>query len=409
MIAKNFYLVIAILFTTQLVYGQSNNLSCKQYKFERAIGVDQNKKATLSKMVNVDTNWIEVGVLFHILYRDSSDFVGHDQIIRIIDSVNFYLNNLIVPKKALVFESDIGVMKVSLKLAEEYPPSINYRNTEEKSFYPGDNFEFYNRIQQFETGGLNAVAPNKLINIWVGNLRKVGHPIVLGYAFPPQGAKNWNSGSNTLPQFDGIVLDHSVFDFKQNHVGLGWKTIIHEFGHYLGLRHLSGDPIGQQDGCDTDDGIYDTPNCSIIPNWCNYELNSCAGDSLPDMIQNFMNLTPCACLFTKNQVSLMRYNLLNLRNGLPQVSITLSSQDRSLIVSNPTRESLTIYNFISNSKKEFTIRLFNMSLESAYDKQLFLEPSRNDIYGLNVPSGLYYLIVWDSKGLMVKSGKVLVL
>ena len=49
------------------------------------------------------------------------------------------------------------------------------------------------------------------------------------------------------------------------------KMLVHEVGHYLGLRHIWGDGY-----CNFDDYIDDTPNSVSESSWnCNFNLNSC--------------------------------------------------------------------------------------------------------------------------------------
>ena len=77
---------------------------------------------------------------------------------------------------------------------------------------------------------------------------------------------------------------------------------------------------GMQDlnGCSVDDFIDDTPNAVAATRGCPIGANTCNTDNLPDQVENYMDYGSdvCANMFTKQQVAVMRYNLVNLREGL---------------------------------------------------------------------------------------------
>jgi len=83
------------------------------------------------------------------------------------------------------------------------------------------------------------------------------------------------------------------------------KTLTHEMGHYLGLKHIWGG------GCGQDDGIVDTPN-SATPHYNNPGADGLFGglkvscNSL-DLWMNFMDYTDDRTMdmFTPNQATRM--------------------------------------------------------------------------------------------------------
>ena len=100
---------------------------------------------------------------------------------------------------------------------------------------------------------------------------------------------------------DGIVIDPIYFTISPGAKILG-RTLVHEMGHYLGLKHTWGQIIGD---CDEDDGLQDTPpqqgpyfDCPQHPQF------SCGQKS---MFMNFMDFVDdeCSKFFTRDQVSLM--------------------------------------------------------------------------------------------------------
>ena len=118
-------------------------------------------------------------------------------------------------------------------------------------------------------------------------------------------------GSNNPQNEDDGIID--------NDLGM---ACVHEVGHYLGLRHIWGDPITGS-GCEVDDGISDTPNQNAASQFtCNFDLNSCTDNPLdyPDMVENYMDYSSddCMNMFTLNQSSIMRavLELVGVQNVL---------------------------------------------------------------------------------------------
>ena len=143
--------------------------------------------------------------------------------------------------------------------------------------------------------------PNEYLNIWVV-------PLVspyIGYAsFPISDLPGLNF-SPTSEITDGVTIDYRFFGSNGNAISASkGRTTTHEVGHYLGLRHIWGDG-----GCGVDDFVEDTPEQDNSNTTCNDNLSrfSCGSQ---DMVQNYMDYTPDACmnLFTKGQVE--RFNVV---------------------------------------------------------------------------------------------------
>ena len=146
---------------------------------------------------------------------------------------------------------------------------------------------------KFSTSGGDDIWDSKrYLNIWVCNL--FGR--TLGYSVMP----------GAPADKDGVVIQYSVFGTTPN-VAAPYnkgRTVTHEVGHWLGLKHLWGDAV-----CG-DDGIADTPTQQTNNSGCPSfpHLSSCSINFNGDMFMNFMDFTDDACMnmFTHGQKNEMR-------------------------------------------------------------------------------------------------------
>lgn len=199
------------------------------------------------------------------------------------------------------------------------------------------------KVKQGDEGGSQVWDPCKYLNIWVCNMELApGTPFLLGYAYPPIGAPLFEEFE--LPEgfqdHDGVVIHYQAFAKNNPYSGTieatagEGKTLVHEVGHYFGLRHIWGDG-----DCEMDDGLLDTPPSSspsngdgvTVPSCTELHIkNSCDSDDLPDMIENFMDYSPelCMNMFTTNQVDMMRAMIEGPRSCLIE-EINTSVKDLS--------------------------------------------------------------------------------
>lgn len=144
--------------------------------------------------------------------------------------------------------------------------------------------------------------PNDYFNVWVANLSGG----LLGWAqFPSNSGLGGMPGSGGAANTDGVVvLYSSVGSVATPFPGgapynLG-RTLTHEAGHWLGLRHIWGDG-----NCTVDDFCADTPK-SDASNFNCPNTNSCVDTygapwptaNPPDMVENYMDYTNDACMNT---------------------------------------------------------------------------------------------------------------
>ncbi|PIE61688.1 MAG: hypothetical protein CSA29_02025 [Desulfobacterales bacterium] len=159
------------------------------------------------------------------------------------------------------------------------------------------------RLTETEQGGDSPWDQTRYLNIWTGDLRilepqfnNLEEVVFLALATPPIPHPNWpNEVVEPFIQFNQGVLVHYLnvggnnpyqysypYSAYNGLVNKG-KTLVHEIGHYLGLRHIWGDG-----DCSMHDYIWDTPNATNHAQFtCNPNANTCI-DSINGM-DNFIS------------------------------------------------------------------------------------------------------------------------
>ena len=264
-------------------------------------------------------------------------------------------------------------------------------------------------------GGSDAWNTEDYLNIWVCN---IAGGSLLGYAYPPADLDHWPEGASApSPELDGVVVHYEVFRRSGSYAssglfGLGERTIpvrgrtvTHEVGHYLGLRHIWGDGllsiIGIPD-CSTDDGVEDTPNQGASSQFsCDPEQNSCDDDGeiqMPDMFENYMDYSSEDCLnsFTLGQIAIMRSVLENERNGLingTTTSIAIEQSESFNVFPNPTSNELFIETNDTDLDR-FQLDLFDMQGRVLQTQKV--ENANNELQQIDIhtlPAGIYGLSI----------------
>jgi hypothetical protein len=141
--------------------------------------------------------------------------------------------------------------------------------------------------------------PEDYMNIWVVPLVS---PFI-GYAtFPVSNLPGLNFPPTTRER-DGVTVDYRYFGTGGAAVaGSRGRTLTHEVGHFLGLRHIWGDG-----DCSVDDFVDDTPLQDGSNTICRTTTPRITCNTR-DMVENFMDYTTDICmnLFTLGQTE--RFN-----------------------------------------------------------------------------------------------------
>lgn len=182
-----------------------------------------------------------------------------------------------------------------------------YSNTQ--TTFVTDDWETNADVQQLKTN--TQWDPTQYMNMWCikpgGN--SLNHPTdpglsgLLGYAQFP--SNSGLAGVQTTPgaaSTDGVVAGYDSFGTEDlndgsfiinNSYNLG-RTMTHEVGHWLGLRHIWGDG-----GCGVDDYCDDTPESDSA----NYDCAAVTSCGSADQYQNYMDYSFDYCMdtFTEDQ------------------------------------------------------------------------------------------------------------
>lgn len=293
-----------------------------------------------------------IPVVFHVLYnvpkQNLPDSVLHNQIKVLNDAYrkkHADTGNVRNVFKPLAADAEIEFYLATKDPSGNPTTGIIRTQTTRPAFgkFSAAMMDSLERIKRTSMGGKDPWPTNRYMNIWVADMTDPAVPfiVLLGYATPPMNPlpPNW-TGIDTaiLGMRDGVVLQFQAVGsnnpYKAELSGFAdaGRTAVHEVGHYLGLRHISGDPEVPADVCVVDDGIADTPpqeqSTQTTTGCPSATQNTCGSGNpgdLPDNWENYMDYSSdrCQAMFTLGQVSHMRSILGNQRDTLthPPLSV----------------------------------------------------------------------------------------
>lgn len=284
-----------------------------------------------------------IPVVFHVVWNTNSpeqnlpDSVLHEQI-EVLNE-DFSRTNADTTNTRSVFDSIAAGSNMAFKLACVDPdgnPTDGIVRVETSTSFGGGflpDMASISQIQYASSGGSEAWDPASYLNIWIGDINAGGTPSLLGIATPPPNLSNWPANSTPEELADGAIIQYNTFGRNNpNTLDLGsgplvvkGRTVTHEVGHYLGVRHTAENTFGGLFGsiCGDDDGLADTPNCDQSQQGCDFNRNSCTDNigsfgDLPDMVENYMDYSDeeCQNSFTLGQIGIILSVLDNERSGL---------------------------------------------------------------------------------------------
>ncbi|CAG5069142.1 hypothetical protein DYBT9623_01878 [Dyadobacter sp. CECT 9623] len=253
-----------------------------------------------------------------------------------------------------------------------------------------------------------AWSTNRYLNIWVCKLndRYLGtsqFPVVTELNDLTRGlATTEDEVTDALT--DGVIIDYRYFGRNAPAItsriyNLG-RTTTHEVGHWLGLIHIWGDR-----DCGTDH-IADTPTAftknETTDVECTPVFSQCRGVTTRNMIENYMDYSPDACMsvFTNGQMERM-HAILELSPRRAQLVEFSKITTEDLLVNiypNPVQETL-FSSIFTPGYEVFTVSVFNQRGQKVIQDTV----NRTSLNVKNLPSGLYfYKVETASKSLTKK-------
>ena len=224
-----------------------------------------------------------IPVVFHIIHMDGDENlpseVVHDCITRL--NLDFQAENDDADEVIDEFQDLIPVTNILFRLAT-IDPEGNCHSGITRTYSP------QTLMADTETQLLIQWPREKYLNVWV--VRNIASGAAAYSRYP--------SSVDDYPQIDGIVN-------RYDYLGINIRTLTHEVGHWINLRHVWGNSnnVALPENCDDDDLVSDTPLC-IGNTGCPLDnFESCG--SL-DNIQNYMNYSSCDRNFTHGQSDRMR-------------------------------------------------------------------------------------------------------
>jgi len=274
---------------------------------------------------------IRIPVVIHVLYNTAHLNISDEQIRTQLNALNrdFRRQNSDTVNTPARFKSSAADVQIEFVLATADPKGRTTTGIVRKLTAVAE-WNMDDKIKFSANGGDDAWDSRYYLNIWVGKMRSL-----LGYSSAPGGPA----------EKDGLVINVTAFGTQnvsaQYDMG---RTVVHEAGHWMGLKHIWGDTY-----CG-DDLVDDTPKQGGFTSGCPINFRtSCNNGSMGDMYMNYMDFTNDACmnLFTLGQAERMQ---ALFKTGGPKNSFLVSKGlndpwlEEAPIVEMPlAKTSLTIY------------------------------------------------------------------
>lgn len=313
---RHFYFLTSLLFST-LIHAQQHGVCGHDIVMEQ---LEQRDPELFRQQMSTDSLLLQlvqteegpegivhyVPVVVHVMYADDEDNISREQILDGLRVLNedFRRLNADASNTRAIFQSRSVDSEIEFRLATKDPngnchPGI-VRKQSSLAVSASDNVK-----SGFQ--GSPSWPNDEYLNIWTVRTINVGAVpgggTVLGYAYRPT-----TNQSSTL---DGVVIRHDEFGSIGSARTLG-RTLTHEVGHYLGLRHPFN---SNNNACIDGDGLGDTPIVQSPNFGCPVGVNSCSNEvpDEPDMVENFMDYADNSCqnAFTTDQKNVMKQAIGN--------------------------------------------------------------------------------------------------
>ncbi len=241
---------------------------------------------------------IVLPVVIHIAYHESKDSLSHYYIFEQIEQLNRDFNRLNDNLRNVpdIFKNDIADVGIKFCISYMNEDGNIELGIEQKSVnisYFGDQTDDLGnpRLKYSILDGFDSWDSHSFINIWVADFENMSGEA----SFP----------GTEIAELDGILIDYEHFGGKN-------RTLTHEMGHFLNLKHL----WGMDENCNNDDMVSDTPSQESANYNCPSHPHISCGTA--DMFMNFMDFSDddCSSFFTTGQMERMHQSLVLFRTEL---------------------------------------------------------------------------------------------
>ncbi len=258
------------------------------------------QKSTQRQSVNgnATTATVTIPVVFHVVYNTTAQNVSDAMIQSQLAVLNadYGGTNADISSLPSVFSGiKAGNTGIQFCLAQRTPTGavttgIVRKSTTVTSFIDDD------KVKKSSTGGDDAWDATKYLNIWICNLGGG----LLGYAQFPGGTA----------ATDGVVILYSSLPGGASTPYNKGRTMTHEVGHWLNLRHIWGDA-----NCGSD-LVSDTPTQQTSNYGCPaFPHVTCSNGANGDLFMNYMDYTDDACMYMFSAGQSARMNALFSTGG----------------------------------------------------------------------------------------------
>lgn len=418
---KKLFLLLFILFSVN-IFAQKKANFCQRSTYLKASGNIENEKIAYDALLKKASEGssrgtITVPIVFHVLYKKQKDNVPDSIILKTLKILNedFQAKNEDLKNLRPTFKNVAGNTNVEFKLHK-----IIRKKTNTNFGYDNSDTTFYLGLNLLETvkftskGGSDPLDPERFLNVWICKIGVYIDGVYngdddydLAYALPPLGHPQWlgttvDSITLASKKRDGVVISKNMLGelllgSDSMPVLVKNRTLSHEVGHYLGLRHIFGE---DSTDCKDTDLLKDTPTCQFS-GICSDSLNSCTDslNDMPDLWENYMDYSTddCKNMFTKQQAALMQACLEIYRPKLREEFVAVNddvSTKNTRIYPNPSSQTLNIdFSFLPSENSK--IEIYNtfgqlISKEKIQNSSLFFDVS-------NWKSSFYILKIYKNE------------
>lgn len=242
-----------------------------------------------------DSVKMDIPVVVHIIHDYGAEYVSDNAIYTMINELNELYNKQNASLSTVIspFIPLIGKGHIRFHLATKDPAGNPTHGITRRRSYLSQGGD--------DQAKFDLWTPSQYLNIWFINhigRGTGGSGIVAAYS-------NYPSTAAFQPYYDGLISNYMFI----NNSSSSDYTVGHEIGHYLNLRHPWGNNNSPGVACG-DDQVTDTPPTKGHFSTCNLYDTECAlgNPDGPDTtnVQNIMDYSTCAVMFTQGQVDRMR-------------------------------------------------------------------------------------------------------